>query len=463
MANLLKSFLNNVGQGLGNSKGTLGDFQHAAKLYNSNAHRLAPKTKYLYHVVFNINPAAIKSTSFGQQHLTTVNLLVKSADLPGFKISVDTVHQYNRKKNVQTKIDYDPINIAFHDDNLGVTTQLWSMYYGYYFADSNHGASAQSLGSSLEQGLVGSALSRVGLGSIAAAALGGNSAGTDTLPGYMRNTYKGEVSNRYRYGLDNNSSIPFFTSIQIYQLAKHQYQSYTIVNPIITNWKHTNLDQADSATPAANTMTIAYEAVLYGQSKVSQNNPKGFAGEFYDKTPSPLTIAGGGTTSLFGSGGVLGGIGDVLGDIAEGKAFSNPGAILGTLVKGSNIVRNSRRLSSEGLRQEGFSIIKGALGTTGAITGAVANSVFPKSSGTGQTGSRIATNSAPNTTTSDLSGSQIVKLSNTPGALSAVTRQAISTGAVPRTTTPEAMSNLLAQGGNPKLNGMAAKIANNIR
>lgn len=145
MANFLSGFLSNLGQGLTQPKGNLGDFQHAAKLYNSNAHRLAPKTKYLYHVVFNINPEAVKSSSFGQQHLSTINLLVKAVDLPSFKMTVDSVHQYNRKKQVQTKLEYDPINVTFHDDNLGVTTQLWAMYYGYYYADGAHGGGMGSV------------------------------------------------------------------------------------------------------------------------------------------------------------------------------------------------------------------------------------------------------------------------------------------------------------------------------
>ena len=50
MANLLKGFLDNLGKGVLNPKGNLGDFAHGARLYVDDSFRLAPKQKFLYHV-----------------------------------------------------------------------------------------------------------------------------------------------------------------------------------------------------------------------------------------------------------------------------------------------------------------------------------------------------------------------------------------------------------------------------
>ena len=58
MANLLKGFLDNVLKGALNPKGNLADFAHASRLYVDDSFRLAPKQKFLYHVVFNINSGA---------------------------------------------------------------------------------------------------------------------------------------------------------------------------------------------------------------------------------------------------------------------------------------------------------------------------------------------------------------------------------------------------------------------
>lgn len=383
---ILDGFLDNLGNGLGHPKGNLGDFAHAARLYNTSAFRLAPKTKFLYHVVFNFNDIPLAGTNFKEQHQRTVGLLVKSIDLPKFKIQVDVAQQYNRKRATQTKLEYEPINIAFHDDNLGVTTALWSLYYGYYYADSSHGGGGAGGGggatgffSSLANAVVPGITKLFGGTSDSA-----GSSSSAVPPGYSRLDNTRGFST-YRYGLDRDQSVPFFSTIQIFQLSKQQYQSFTLVNPIITGWQHESLDNSNGQDTSANKMSIMYEAVIYGQGQVSTGNPDGFAKEFYDKSPSPLSLLGGGKVGLFGQGGILGGAVDIVGAISSGSAFSSAGALLGTLIKGAAVVNNAKKLTSEGIRQEGFNLLTGALSSaTGVNVGGVANVLFPKTGGTGQ-------------------------------------------------------------------------------
>jgi len=464
MANFLSGFLNNVGGGLTQPKGNLGDFQHAARLYNAQSFRLAPKTKFSYHVVFNLNPAAIRSTSFDtQKHGTAINMLVKNIDLPKFKISVDSVHQYNRKKQVQTKLEYDNINVKFHDDNVGLTTMMWSLYYGYYFADGKHGGSAGASANSTKSGiggllggLAGNALNKFlpGLSSVLGNAKSVTGSAEATTPAaYQRKTYAGEELNKFRYGLDNNSSVPFFTSIQIFQMGRHQYQSYTLINPIITAWQHDNLDNSEGAGTTENSMSVAYEAVIYGTGAVSQGNPKGFGTEYYDKSPSPLSLLGGGTKSLFGQGGVLAGIGSIAGDLASGN-FN-----LGTLIKGANVLRNAKSLTKEGIRQEGFGVLKSAIGATvGIDVSGVANTVFPKKSGNGQ--NQTTTALGPRETAKQNSSSQRTDFfDKDPAAANTLTDLAIKSGVVVAGSNAlSQVKSLLDSGRNIKLNGLADKV-----
>lgn len=389
MSNFLKDFLDGLGSGLTNPKGVAGDFQHANKIFTDSNYRLAPKVRFLYHVVFNINPAALKTSTFDQNHKTQISLLVKSTDLPKFKISTDTVHQYNRKKQVQTRLDYDPVTIKFHDDNIGISTQLWSLYYGYYYADSAHGGSAGSTpkaGASAQGGflatvgaLASSLVPQAG-GIIGGVVDKGGSAQSSVPAAFYRNTYQPSGLNTFRYGLDNDAAVPFFSSIQIFQMARQTYQAYTLINPIITSWNHDTLAYADNET-AENTMTIAYESVFYGQGAVNIGDPKGFSVDLYDRSPSPLSIAGGGNAALLGPGGVLAGGANVLGDLASGQAFSSPGALIGTLSKGANVLNNSKQLSKAGLKDELFSVVTS---TAVAATGGLLSYSFPKSGGTGQ-------------------------------------------------------------------------------
>lgn len=233
----------------------LRDYQHAARIFVDDQFRLLPKQKFLYHVAFSINQAALKSIDLKERHKNEINMLVKSCDLPNFTIQTETLNQYNRKKNVQTSHKFNNINIKFHDDNMGLVNQLWQNYYSYYYADPN---AAQGAGN------------------------------------YNRTATKSFNYINSPYGLDNGSTLPFFNYITIYQMARHEYVSYKLINPIITAWNHNNLDYSQQ-TAHDNSATIAYEAVAYGSGVVTAGDPEGFGQEHYDQTPSPLV--GGGNSS----------------------------------------------------------------------------------------------------------------------------------------------------------------------
>ena len=53
-------FLDNLVSGALNPKGDMADYRHASRLYTDDNFRLAPKTKFLYHVAFNLNEDVIK-------------------------------------------------------------------------------------------------------------------------------------------------------------------------------------------------------------------------------------------------------------------------------------------------------------------------------------------------------------------------------------------------------------------
>jgi hypothetical protein len=149
---------------------------------------------------------------------------------------------------------YNPINIKFHDDNMGLINQLWQNYYSYYFADPS--------------------------------VAGANGA-------FNRTATRSSSFINNPYGLDNGSILPFFNSITVYQMARHEYVSYTLHNPIIASWNHNPLEYAATQVSHDNQASIAYEAVSYGSGAVTPGAPEGFGVEHYDQTPSPLKSAGG--------------------------------------------------------------------------------------------------------------------------------------------------------------------------
>lgn len=351
MANKLNGYLDNFRSGVSNPKGNLADFSHAARLYADNAFRLAPKTKFLFYVVFEFTPEAKREIlTLDQKHRDELHMLAKTIDLPQFSSNVETKNQYNRKKNIQTSIEYTPVSIVLHDDNQGITTLLLEAYYRYYFRDSNL-VSNSAAGSS----------------------------DTPARPFNARNSYTPN-DKRYRYGLDNDRRTPFFKSIKLYQLARHQFTEFTLVNPLVESWGHDSLDQADGTGITENKLILNYETVLYRRGIVGEDQPAGFASTHYDVTPSPLTVPGGGVSNVFGAGGIFDGGSSVLGEFGSGEAD------LGTLLTAANTAKNFNRITEEGLIAEGLSIFNTVVTAAGKQTvGGVPGTHFPKDGGSGNT------------------------------------------------------------------------------
>jgi len=226
----------------------LRDWQHAAKLFADNQFRLAPKLDFQFHVAFSVNKAALRNPELVQRYSNEINMLVKNVTLPKFSVSVDSVNQYNRKKNAQFHINPEDVTIAFHDDNMGLINQLWQNYYTYYYADPTSASTAGA---------------------------------------YNRNATRSSDYITTPYGLDNKSTNPFFNYITIYQMARHEYISLKLINPIIKTWNGNSLDYSKTTTHDF-TMQLAYEAVTYGNGVVTAGDPEGFGLEHYDTTPSPL-------------------------------------------------------------------------------------------------------------------------------------------------------------------------------
>ena len=343
-------FFDNFLNGVTNPKGNLGDYQHAARLYVDSNMRLTPKLKFLYHVVFNINPA-IRTLLNTQQVFdkSEINLLVKSVDLPGYNIKTETLNQYNRKKVVQTGVEYTPVNLEFHDDNAGITSFLWESYFRYYYTDSNYTTR--------------------------------NYDGTPgiTSPAYQKtgnqNTMYGSANRlEYKYGLNRgNRPQHFFTSIQVFQLhpqnVRPSFTSFTLVNPIISKFQHDKMNQ-EASEFTVNNMTIEYEAVFYNRGNVKEGSvPANFATIHYDHMPSPLTIEGGGVNNLFGGGGVLSGITTTLDNLHGGNFVS-------ALITGANTFQNAKNLSLDSIANEALNVLSPtSLSKSGVLSGVV----FPRS------------------------------------------------------------------------------------
>ena len=398
----LNGFLDNVFSGALNPKGNLADWQHGARLYVDDSHRLSPKVKFLYHVSFNINSQASSIIpQLTSKHNNELNMLVKSVQLPAYNVQTDVKHQYNRKRVVQKRIDYQPLNITFHDDSFGVTTAMWEAYYRYYFRDGNY-AAVQPDGSPDPTKKQFKAPTQ-----------------------FNRGTAFAET--QYRYGFDNDSLEPFFNSITIYQMSRKKYTAFTLVNPIISQWQHDTMDNSAS-DPVSNSMTVDYETVHYSRGSIGKGGPKGFAQEHYDKTPSPNSLLGGGASSLLGVGGVLAGGFGVLDDITGGNVT------FGTVLKAANTISNAGNLSKSGVGGELLGAGISAIGqTTGIDVSGVANTAFPQGGGGGGSAATVAAAAAL------VGGANFLKNSGSSGATTSQTSASSSANSTSSDYPPDAI------------------------
>ena len=326
----INNFLKGFQDGLPGMK----DYQHASRLYIDNNFKLMPKQKFLFHVVFNTDETLFVD-GFNANERYELNMLVKACDLPKYNMSMEEKTQYNKKMYTATRIAYEPVNITFHDDHADTVNAFWKKYYEYNIADS----------------------------------IGMNN---DLTISNTKDDYYdfGDARATTKFGLDTpkQSKKPYLKGIEIFVLHKQRFTSMTLVNPVIGSFSHDSLDQADGQGIMNNTMQILYETVIYKAGIVNKNNVPGFATVHYDNSPSPLSVLGGGTNSIFGPGGVVDGIGSVMRDVQSGN-------ILGAILGASNTYNNAKKIKKSAVKEELKGIAKDGVLEVGKQAGSITNPV----------------------------------------------------------------------------------------
>ena len=335
-----KSFGKNVVEGfIGND--VLRDYTHASKTFTTNAYELKPRFKFLFHVSFTLNLTEIPylTNAFGATDPMNLSLAVKTVDLPKFTIEHDVLNQYNRKRIIQKKLNYDPVNITFHDTSNDLVRKMWYYYMSYYYKDPSN----RYLNPNNNNGTNGeSSLRQAGFGYNDRDIYDSQRIGNVNDWGYIGEAYN-----------DGNTTgttgkPPFFRDIRIYGMDQRKFAEYVLINPLITSWAGDTYNYSEGGGTMENTMTVAYETVKYYAGAVGaaqaggDPNVQGFATDaHYDKTVSPIARPGANAT-VFGQGGLLETGGGIIGDLQSGSVLGLIGAAqkagrLNQTFKGKNL------------------------------------------------------------------------------------------------------------------------------
>jgi hypothetical protein len=326
----INNFLKGFQDGLPGMK----DYQHASRLYLDDNFKLMPKQKFLFHVVFNTDETLFYG-GFNPNERYELNMLVKACDLPKYNMSYEEKVQYNKKMYTGTRIAYEPVNITFHDDHADTVNAFWKKYYEYNIADAVSMNSDQQISNT-----------------------------KDDLYDF------GDKRATTKFGMDTpkQRKKPYLKGIEIFVLHKQRFTSMTLVNPVIGSFSHDSLDQAAGAEVLQNSMQILYETVIYKSGIINKNNVPGFATIHYDKAPSPLTVLGGGTNSIFGPGGIIDGVGSVIRNVQSGN-------ILGAILGASNTYNNAKKMRKRDVKEELKGIAKDGILEVGKQAGTITNPV----------------------------------------------------------------------------------------
>lgn len=254
--------------------------RHATNTFGLDNHALYnsyPRFPFEYYIRINLNSVGTAysyvNSFFTNPVWEQVQPLVKTVELPSIKIDTDSKNQYNRKRISQTKINFEPVKMVFHDVADGKTLKLWEMYYRYYFADGNEPgmniAREQNFADTMElQRGIGAGVARPS--DITQATITtqnirrsntNNSGNKRDLQNIVSNTLDNHL---FGYNLPKVANIRnLISSIDIFQVHAGRFNQVTLVNPRIATFNHDTLNYAETTKTMEVSFVFEYEYAFY--------------------------------------------------------------------------------------------------------------------------------------------------------------------------------------------------------
>lgn len=223
------------------------DSQYASKNFridgNNFANSIIPKPKFLFFVQFiradgaeSIGPVSGQSGNDITRLSNTKDGIVfqiKQIDRPKFNIKTEILHQYNKKRVIQTGIEYQNMTIAFHDDVSDQVMQFWAKYYAFYYGDGRKVRSSEW--------------------------------NSDIVTNEFN---EGNDGNGWGYlgrfiGAGGAEAMHFLEAIKIFQFYGGEFTTITFIHPKITIFDHDQNDYEDGREGSGIRMSFDYEGVIY--------------------------------------------------------------------------------------------------------------------------------------------------------------------------------------------------------
>jgi len=212
--------------------------------------------------------------------------------MPSVDIDTDILNQYNRKRVSQTRLQFKPMTLTFHDVADGKTLRFWEMYYEFYFKDGLDKLQADY--SSRGDNKIKQAEFFDGVY--------GNKYGKDPFENFGYNLTN-QVNDRRKFsGSRKTPELEAITSdkvdklkylidsIDIVQHRGHAAKKTTIVHPRIESFNHDTLMYSGVSDLVEMSMTFVYEDVIYSDTRFTPNDYDVYGkvrGKFKDSPHTP--------------------------------------------------------------------------------------------------------------------------------------------------------------------------------
>lgn len=194
-----------------------------------------PKPKFMFFIQFILSAGKDSDPTY-QSKLnnrdTGIVFLVKNIDRPKINLKTETLNQYNKKRIIQTGVEYQNLTCVFHDDVGDKLMEFWKRYFGYYYGDGNRRSSRDWINDQVNIDFWDD----------------GNGWG-----------YLGDFGT----GASGPAETHFIDSINLFTMYGGRYTSITYVHPKITLFDHDNNDYEQGREGIGIRMSFDYEGIIY--------------------------------------------------------------------------------------------------------------------------------------------------------------------------------------------------------
>ena len=231
----MADFFKNIWSALGDREFYWRDFRNA---YHYNPSQDPPRQQFGGYVSFVLDRELFLNPFFdgtdNDELRVRMSSLVRTADMPQVEFKTQTMNEYNKKKIVNTGVEYQPVTIRVVDTASNAWLQIIMKYFAYHYMnprnknqDGNRDINSTT---NFEGGLdfIGSQFGAGGPFD----------------------------SNRYGYNVNLNPN--FFERIDYVLYHAQKGVQYSLLNPVMTGFTHTPIDYASNELMEF-TMTFQYE------------------------------------------------------------------------------------------------------------------------------------------------------------------------------------------------------------